>query len=163
MVYPSTYQSVGNARRDAVLFAEQCGFSPQDVADIGLAVGEACNNAAEHGHVDQGHFKLSCSHDGDDLTVRVHDDGHGFELRGKGERTEPQNRGARGLGIFIMRALMDDVSYDMNECGTTVSLRKHRHPLARRQAPYSTALVDYQRLKASLEVLGKHFSRQRKL
>jgi anti-sigma regulatory factor (Ser/Thr protein kinase) len=107
-------------------FAKKCGFERHELADIALAVGEACNNAAEHGHVAGGFFTLNGSCRNDVLTIEVHDGGHGFELSGKGLSTDPQQRGVRGLGIFIMRAIMDDVSYRMDCGGTTVVLTKRR-------------------------------------
>ena len=100
-----------------------CGFDLADTCDIALAVGEACNNAAEHGHVERGSFSLGCSFDGRNLTVQVSDSGEGFDPAGTGTlRGEPA---VRGLGIFIMRALMDSVSYRTNGRGTTVELIKH--------------------------------------
>jgi len=124
--FPSAYRSVAEARHAATEFAIQCGFSLADVCDIALAVGEACNNAAEHGHVEQGHFSVGCSFDGQDLRVQIADGGCGFDLAGKGlgQLGEPAQR---GLGIFIMRALMDDVSYDMTDRGTSVEIVKRLH------------------------------------
>lgn len=123
--FPSAYRSVAKARHAATEFAIQCGFSLADVCDIALAVGEACNNAAEHGHVEQGHFSIGCSFDGQALRVQIRDSGSGFDLAGKGMRLEQP--GQRGLGIFIMRALMDDVSYDMTNRGTSVEIVKRLH------------------------------------
>ena len=52
--------------------------------------------------------------------------GRGFDPRGKGDPIEPEERGVRGLGIFIMRALMDSVTYSSTERGTKVVLTKRR-------------------------------------
>ncbi|MBC5808679.1 MAG: ATP-binding protein [Candidatus Eremiobacter antarcticus] len=122
--YPSSYASVNQARRHVSAFAAQCGLQPPDISDIALAVGEACNNAAEHGHVAHGHFSVHCSFNGHSFVVHVKDSGGGFELAGKGERMEPDQRGMRGLGIFIMRSLMDDISYAITDGGTSVRLTK---------------------------------------
>jgi serine/threonine-protein kinase RsbW len=122
--FPSAYRSVPEARHAATEFAIQCGFSIADVCDIALAVGEACNNAAEHGHVEQGHFSIGCSFDGQALRVQIKDSGSGFDLAGKGMPHPREEPTQRGLGIFIMRALMDDVSYDMTDRGTSVEIVK---------------------------------------
>lgn len=122
--YASRYTSVTQARRDVVGFIALCGLREHDIADIALAVGEACNNAAEHGHVSGGSFTLRCTCGGGVLTVEVVDEGKGFLLEGKGECMDPEARGVRGLGIFLMRALMDDVSYAMTGHGTRVRLTK---------------------------------------
>ncbi len=122
-VFPSAYRSVAEARHAATDFASRCGFSLSDICDIALAVGEACNNAAEHGHVEKGNFSVGCSFDGLDLTVQISDGGRGFDPSGKGERAI-DDPNVRGLGIFIMRSLMDEVRYETANGGTTVELIK---------------------------------------
>lgn len=130
--FPSTLASVAHARRACTEFAQSCGFGPSETADIALAVGEACNNAAEHGHIAGGQYCVRCTFANGALRICVEDRGKGFEPRGKGARREPEQRGVRGLGIFIMRALMDDVSYEITDVGTAVSLIKRRSKAAAR-------------------------------
>lgn len=122
--YVSTYASVTRARHDVVGFCTACGVRPSVTDDLALAVGEACNNAAEHGHVAGGSFTVQCSCDGRQLLVDVCDEGAGFMLAGKGESMDAEQRGVRGLGIFLMRALMDDVEYEITGTGTRVRLTK---------------------------------------
>lgn len=122
--YPSTPRSVSDARHDLASFASDCGVARDDAADVALAVGEACNNAVEHGHVAGADFSLAGECDNDVLTVEVKDSGGGFTLAGKGETMSPELRGVRGLGIFLMRALMDDVGYETGKDGTRVCLMK---------------------------------------
>jgi len=122
--YASTYASVTEARHDVVGFAAACGATPDEICDIALGVGEACNNAAEHGHVDGGYFSIKCRCGNGRLVVEVCDEGKGFLLAGKGEDVDPEIRGVRGLGIFLMRSLMDDVAYEIGERGTCVRLSK---------------------------------------
>lgn len=122
--YPSMYSSVGKARREVSSFARGCGFAPSDISDIALAVGEACNNAAEHGHVAHGQFTVVCSCDDERLIIEVCDEGCGFNPSGKGQSVEPERLGGRGLGIFIMRSLMDDLCYSQTRRGTSVRLTK---------------------------------------
>jgi len=125
--YPSAYNSVAQARHAVADFALDCGFDLSEVCDIALAVGEACNNAVEHGHAEQGSILVRCSFDGVDLSVEIADQGHGFDTRKLGETASP--RGDRGLGIFLMRTLMDRVDYESTNRGTVVRLstrRRHR-------------------------------------
>lgn len=122
--YSSNYSSVSKARHDVAAFARRCGLLPFDVGDITLAVGEACNNAAEHGRITAGSFGVFCAYEKGKLNVEVTDQGAGFDPRGKGECHEPEALATRGLGIFIMRSLMDDVSFTTKRSGTSVRLTK---------------------------------------
>lgn len=123
-LYPSEFRSVATARRAVAGFALECGFDREAVSDIALAAGEACNNAAEHGHVANGFFSVDCAFDGDTLSVSVQDFGHGFSADAEGRPMNPEDRGVRGLGIFIMRALSDGVRYATTNRGTKVELTK---------------------------------------
>jgi serine/threonine-protein kinase RsbW len=124
-LFPSAYRSVAEARHAVADYAIDCGFDYADVCDIALAVGEACNNAAEHGHVVSGHFRLGATFDGVDLSIVVADSGAGFDPR-QVPGTIKRDMMDRGMGIFLMRALMDRVEHDCTGDGTTVRLVKRR-------------------------------------
>ena len=137
--YPSKLVSVSKARREVTSFARGCGLVASDVGDIALAAGEACNNAAEHGHRIGGHFTIACAYDNGEFSIEVVDEGSGFDPRGKGECFEPERLGIRGLGIFIMRSLMDDVCFTMDGYGTSVKMMKFG--LSTRPKPNGTAAI----------------------
>src|SRR5579864_4052106 len=122
--YPSKLASVSKARREVTSFARSCRLLSCDINDIALATGEACNNAAEHGHVNGGYFKVTCLYERGEFAVEVADDGCGFDPAGKGECIDPDRLGIRGLGIFIMKSLMDDVCFTMRGSGTSVKMMK---------------------------------------
>ncbi|HMF29042.1 MAG TPA: ATP-binding protein [Candidatus Cybelea sp.] len=124
-LYPSSYRSVAQARHAVADFAIDCGFDFADVCDISLAVGEALNNATEHGHASGGKFGLACSFDGVDLVIEVSDQGAGFDvakLLAKSDMPSPE----RGMGVLLMRSLMDRVEHDCSRGGTVVTLIKRR-------------------------------------
>ena len=122
--YPSKLASVSKARREVTSFARSCRLLSSDINDIALATGEACNNAAEHGHVVGGYFTIMCSYELGEFAVEVADDGSGFDPAGKGECIDPDRLGIRGLGIFIMKSLMDDVCFTIRGAGTSVRMMK---------------------------------------
>jgi len=112
------------ARKSIASFASVCGFSEAEVADIRLAAGEALGNAVEHGKSQRSSgFSVRCTFDGEQLIVEVRDNGSGFSPF-VDDITPPLDR-ERGLGIYLMRRLMDDVSYSHN--GTLVRLALKRH------------------------------------
>lgn len=84
--------------------------------DIEIAVREALTNAVLHGnHADSNkrvYVALSCSQDGEVL-VTIRNLGNGFDDRAVPDPTTPKNWLSRhGRGIYIMRALMDEVQFE---------------------------------------------------
>ena len=123
--FTTDLRNVALARNSIASFARVCGFSESEVADIRLAAGEALSNAAEHGRSARSSgFSVQCKFTDDELLIEIRDNGAGFQPASASD--ESLERG-RGLGIFLMRHLMDNVTYDRN--GTIVRLvRKHETP-----------------------------------
>lgn len=120
--YPPSAQWVGKARDDVSRFAAYCGFRPEELSEIALAVGEACNNAVEHaGSMDN--FSVWCEFDGTSIIIRVEDKGIGFSL--PTTTVERDRFQSRGLGIFLMNHLMDKTDYATRpNSGTVLTLEK---------------------------------------
>jgi len=126
--FTSDLRNVALARKSIAGFATVCGFSESEVADIRLAAGEALSNAVEHGRGTRSSgFSVACSYDNATLVVEVRDSGTGFVSPIEVGTIEPDERG-RGFGIFLMRRLMDDVTFVRN--GTAVRM-------VRRQSEYA--------------------------
>ena len=122
--FPSAPSAVSDARQAVRAFAMKAGLDAWETSDVVLAAGEACNNAAEHAHSAGGLFTVRGVDDGRALALEIVDYGLGFDIAGKGLAMDPEERGVRGLGIFLMRCLMDEVSYSTDRNGTTVRLVK---------------------------------------
>jgi len=122
--YPSSAQWVRRARDDVARFAEYCRFGREELGEITLAVGEACNNAVEHaGSFDN--FNVWCEFDGTTIVITIEDKGVGFHLP-----TAPVERDQlqpQGLGIFLMNHLMDKADYAIKpNDGTVLTLEKRK-------------------------------------
>lgn len=95
--------------------------------DIEIALREALTNAMVHGnHADpEKHVDIvcRCGLDGSvDITIR--DQGDGFDSRALPDPTAGQNlMSAHGRGVYLMRALMDEIRYA--EGGATIHMRKN--------------------------------------
>ncbi len=92
------------------------GFDGDSIHWIGVAVRESVINAIKHGNQDiedklvTVEFGLTPPADPTRLTVRVVDQGDGFDPVEVGDPLAPENLlKASGRGIFFMRSLMDDV------------------------------------------------------
>ncbi len=112
-------------RMQAEAIARRLKYDEEEVQDIKSAVGEAVDNAIEHGNSEKGidlHYHLSM----DDLLIEIIDYGCGFDLDEKGA-VPPDPMAERGRGIFLMRNLLDNVSINSKSGeGTQVIMRKKR-------------------------------------
>lgn len=98
------------------------------VDDLKLAVSEACTNAIEaHGadNVDD-RVIVRCGEEEDRLEVLVTDRGSGFDPDALPEHppvTDPERLNfERGLGIPLIRTLVDEAAFDTSDEGTSVRL-----------------------------------------
>ena len=98
------------------------------VADLTLALSEACTNAIEaHDAKDEADRVLvRVDEDDERLVVTVEDRGLGFdpfELPTHPAVTDPDRLNfERGLGIPIIRTLVDEVTFSSDDGGTTVTM-----------------------------------------
>lgn len=123
--FSSDIRNVALARQAIAGFASQCGFLEEEVSDIRLAAGEALSNAVEHGiETPDRQIVVACDFRHDELTIEIQDNGSAFVEPSHRSSVEPDDRG-RGFGIFLMRRLMDEVSFARN--GTIVRLRRRRN------------------------------------
>lgn len=110
---PSRAEWVALARLAAATVANRVRFSIEEIEDVKLAVAEACTAVIQHeGHGE--YIALTCEALGDSLRIRVHDSGrHGMQAADRQGMNFEEARIA-GLGIFLIRTLMDEVSYDVH-------------------------------------------------
>ncbi len=96
------------------------------VDDLKLAVSEACTNAieAQDGVVTGNHVRIRIWEGDNQLDVAVEDDGPGFDpatLSPHPPVTDPERLNfERGLGIPLIRALVDQVEFRSSSRGTSV-------------------------------------------
>jgi serine/threonine-protein kinase RsbW len=97
-------------------WAEIAGFDERALYEIQLAVDEACANVVHHAYqgMDPGEMEISCSLDEQGLIIQVRDWGRGFDPE---DVEEPdvdaplEERTLGGLGLFLVRQVMDDVEF----------------------------------------------------
>jgi serine/threonine-protein kinase RsbW len=86
---------------------------PDTLADLKLALTEACSNSVRHAYGDgEGHVGISFELSDDRLVIEVADDGAGFELEASGRRADRDDLTEGGLGIAIIRSIADEVEFD---------------------------------------------------
>jgi serine/threonine-protein kinase RsbW len=97
------------------------GVSEGCIADILVAISEACTNVVQHAD-STSRYEVIVGIDGGQCVLKVIDRGQGFDGRSD-ENVHPDSESGRG--IKIMKALVDDVSFDSRpDSGTVVYLQK---------------------------------------
>lgn len=81
------------------------------LADLKLALTEACSNSVRHAYDDDGgHVAISFELRDDRLVIEVSDDGSGFDSESAGRNGEDgEELTEGGLGIAIIRSIADEV------------------------------------------------------
>ena len=97
--------------------ARQGGFSDKDVYNIQLATDEAASNMIEHSYenIQDGVIDLSCGMESDQIRIVLIDYGEPFDPSAiplPDLKADLSDRKIGGLGIFLMRKLMDEVHYE---------------------------------------------------
>jgi len=113
--FPAEPESLAPIRSMLRRWLAHAGADDLEIAEITTACGEAATNAIEHaGTMNGARFEVWGQREGGEIHIAVHD--HGSWRR---EREDDHGR-----GLDLMRTLMDTVSVDPGEQGTTVSLRR---------------------------------------
>jgi|KBSSwiStaDraftv2_1062776.scaffolds.fasta_scaffold22607_2 serine/threonine-protein kinase RsbW len=115
---PSSTENLALIREFVSSIGAQAGMNDQEVANIELAVDEACANVIEHayGHDVTKEVVVRAILDDDTLWIKVEDTGRGFDPDAVGEEDLPhliEQHKSGGLGMRIMRTVMDEVRYEI--------------------------------------------------
>jgi len=118
-IFPGEYKSLSKIGNFVEKQAVRAKFNPKDVYSILTAVDEACSNVIDHayGGENLGLIEISIEFDDTEFIVSILDDGLPFEPSEVPypDITSPlDSRKERGLGVFIMRRLMDEVNFDFS-------------------------------------------------
>jgi serine phosphatase RsbU (regulator of sigma subunit)/GAF domain-containing protein/anti-sigma regulatory factor (Ser/Thr protein kinase) len=115
--FPAHSDHLAAARSALREWLNRLGIAPDRAVDILVATGEAVANAIEHGHRDRLHgtVHLRASAAADRIHVTITDTG-----AWKAPDAEPDP--VRGRGVALMRLLMDDITLETGDAGTTVHL-----------------------------------------
>jgi serine/threonine-protein kinase RsbW len=96
---------------------------PEVIADVKLALTEACSNSVRHAYADgrDGEVEIRYEVAEETLAVEVSDDGGGFDPALL--EADPGRLDEGGLGIAIIRAVTDDFSIGPRSGGTGYFVR----------------------------------------
>lgn len=97
----------------------QAGFDDSSIYNVRMAVDEACTNIIEHayGGEGKGAIRLVCELQGEGLLITIYDQGQRFDpttIRDLDTNAPLEARSSNGMGVFLMRQLVDTVTYQFN-------------------------------------------------
>ncbi|MCL1895624.1 MAG: ATP-binding protein [Clostridiales bacterium] len=126
MNVPGKPEYVGTVRIAAAHVASRAGFDIEAIEDIKVAISEACTNIVCHSHKSLDFtYDVELELDSAKLSITVKDEGVGFGVDDYVEPVPGEERES-GLGIFIIRALMDEVDICSEiGVGTKIQMAKH--------------------------------------
>ncbi|WP_130863085.1 ATP-binding protein [Bacilliculturomica massiliensis] len=124
---PGKPEYVSTVRMTVSALANSAGFDIEAIEDIKVAVSEACTNVVRHGVEELNGYEVSCELGDDRLVICVIDHAGGYDVAGY-KMPEPDHPKEGGLGIFIIRALMDEVDiFSEIGSGTRIQMVKYTH------------------------------------
>jgi serine/threonine-protein kinase RsbW len=121
---PSQPENLALARLALAGVGTVAGASESAVADLKLAVTEACTNSILHGYPDgaDGEVVVRYRASGDAVEVEVEDDGVGFDPGW--ENNDRRREEGQGMGLMLISSLMDSLEIVSDETGTRVSFSR---------------------------------------
>lgn len=126
LTIPARPEYVALCRLALTGLARTRALSAELVADLKLALTEACSNSVRHAYEEGRHGTVEVRYDlGDDhIAVEVADDGAGFDPRTLERAQESLDEG--GLGIAIIRAVTDELEIGLRpEGGSRLRFMKY--------------------------------------
>ena len=123
----SALGSVDTVEQTALDFAGRAGFDEDTASNIAMVAREAAVNAVLHGNKydPAKHVTASFEASSDTVTIRIADEGSGFDSSSIPDPLAPENLlRSSGRGVFLMRAFMDEVNFRQLAPGTEITLVK---------------------------------------
>jgi serine/threonine-protein kinase RsbW len=111
-VLPARAENIAIVRHAFGALGDAFALTPQTMADIRLAVTEACTNVVVHAYPDaddEGPMEVAAHIDGDDLTIIVRDEGPGITPRADSP--------GLGLGLPLIATLASTVELRRDDRG----------------------------------------------
>lgn len=122
---PNKAEFVSVVRLTLVAIANRVGFNIEEIEDMKVAIAEACTNAITHGrNTPSESIDITFVLKEKGLEIQVKDRGKGCEVE-KIKNPEIEELNENGLGIFIIKSLMDNVVIDSEpDQGMTIIMTK---------------------------------------
>ncbi len=120
---PTDSSNISVVRMTASSIANRIGFNIEEIDDVKIAVSEACTNVIKHSKVPT--FDLFFGQGHNYIEIQIKDAGVGYDFSTLKDPEFDEERESGGLGIYIIKMLMDDVVIQSeSDKGTTIYMKK---------------------------------------
>lgn len=129
IVLPNDAQKVPRLNAFMIEVCQECGFAPEVIKQVQLATEEAVVNVMKYAYPEGTHGDVTVKAQLDDsqLSIIIIDNGKPFDptIRPDADTSLPaKQRAIGGLGIHLVRQIMDSVEYERLETLNVLTLRK---------------------------------------
>lgn len=131
MTVEASTEHLSEVRDFVAEHAAAFGFNQQEVADIRLAVDEAYTNIIKHAYQNNADetVEIELGYDNTKFWVTLLDTGNTFDVSTYSkpnicQRIKEKKRG--GVGVYLIRKLMDDVEYQTEDATNTIRMTKKK-------------------------------------
>ncbi len=137
ITFPSHTKYLEKAEAITVQIAQEANFDNSCIDDFAIAITELFNNAVHHGNKQDPKKQVTLTYRllTNGLQISVKDQGRGFNPDTLKDPVAPENLLAEsGRGIYLVKHLMDDIQFKIDDNGTEVIVFKALHkPLTTRR------------------------------
>jgi len=123
--FPAKPEYIALGRLTLAGLAQVRPVDPDTLADVKLALTEACSNSIRHAYREgrSGFVDIVFELNGSRVAVEVTDEGSGFDADAPGEVADELDEG--GLGLAIIRALTDELAIESDGDGSRLRFVKY--------------------------------------
>jgi sigma-B regulation protein RsbU (phosphoserine phosphatase) len=130
-IFPAKFDQLDAIRGFVAQAARDAGMDDSAIYAVELSMDEACTNIIEHAYqgINGGEIECTCDSDEKNLTIMIHDHGKAFDpssIALPNLDADLESRPIGGLGVFLMKKLMDEVRFEpLGEAGNVLTMVKH--------------------------------------
>jgi serine/threonine-protein kinase RsbW len=130
--FPAKFEFLDEIRDLVAQVARAGGFTEKEIYSLQLAADEAASNIIEHAYegVSDANLDITCDMQGKKILIVMHDTGAPFDpsmVKQPDIKADLSEREIGGLGVYLMRKIMDEVRYESNaKTGNLLTMIKRR-------------------------------------
>ncbi len=130
--FPARFEFLDEIRDFVAQVAQEGGFTEKEIYSLQLAADEAASNVIEHAYegISDANLDITCDMQGEMIVITMRDTGVPFDpsrVKQPNLKADLSERQIGGLGVYLMRKIMDEVRYESNaKTGNLLTMIKRR-------------------------------------